>query len=395
MYRENSLASYTSWCILLLFLLAPHFAQAQEAPEHHAQSDRYWADLAQSYPAFEVDPTKLRAAAADITINLGPLNSGIAATDSRGGTGYIMFSEESVHTRFSSNPPNVDNADHLIAVVYDNGQWTYDDNNSLRSFTPLVTDRLVAEVNFGTDTATLLVGQTTNINGINAGYISGDLVVIPNSWPVNQGAASGEFGIEGSFITASSELIVLGQWGPVLDWPHIPVSAAHLPDGRILTWASNQEEGFPGGQPEFTYAAAWNPLNDEFKLVPHNNHDMFCAHQAMLEDGRVLVMGGRNTVKLVSTYDYTTDTWVEEEPMADSRWYPTSVAMPDGEVMIAIGSGGSNNPEMWNELSGWRKLTGVDLNPAIFELQWVLRAQLVATVPRCTKRRRIPLRPNT
>ena len=50
-------------------------------------------------------------------------------------------------------------------------------------------------------------------------------------------------------VAAANELNVLGEWGPVLEWPHIPVSAAHLPDGRILTWASNEEDGFPGGRP--------------------------------------------------------------------------------------------------------------------------------------------------
>ena len=227
MYWDNYLAKGTPWCILLLlFLVLPNSAHAQEDPDHHAQSDAYWAQQAQAYPAFVVDPTQLRVAAAN-------------------------------------------------------------------------------------------------------------------------------------------ELNQLGEWGPVLDWPHIPVSAAHLPDGRILTWASNEEDGFPGGQAEFTYAAAWDPSTEAFKMVPHNTHDMFCAHQVMLEDGRLLVMGGRNTVKLTSIYDYKTDTWIPQEDMADSRWYPTSVAMPNGEVMVAIGSGGSNNPEMWNELSGWRKLTGIDLNAPI------------------------------
>ncbi|MEM8486210.1 MAG: putative Ig domain-containing protein, partial [Bacteroidota bacterium] len=176
-------------------------------------------------------------------------------------------------------------------------------------------------------------------------------------------------------VAAANELNALGEWGPVLDWPHIPVSAAHLPDGRILTWASNDEEGFPGGQPEFTYAAAWDPATEDFKLVPHNTHDMFCAHQVMLEDGDVLVMGGRNTVRLVSRYDYETDTWIPQEQMDDPRWYPTSLALPNGEVMIAIGSGGSANPEMWNELTGWRKLTGVSLQTeldydAYYENEW-------------------------
>ncbi len=166
-------------------------------------------------------------------------------------------------------------------------------------------------------------------------------------------------------VAAANELNTLGEWGPVLDWPHIPVSAAHLPDGRILTWASNEEDGFPGGQPEFTYAAAWDPVTEEFKLVPHNSHDMFCAHHAMLEDGRLLVMGGRNTVNLTSIYDPTTDTWIEQEPMANGRWYPTAVGMPNGEVMIAIGSGGGSFPEVWNDNDGWRTLTGVNLSAPI------------------------------
>ena len=166
-------------------------------------------------------------------------------------------------------------------------------------------------------------------------------------------------------VAAANELHVLGSWGPILDWPHIPVSAAHLPDGRILTWASNKEDGFPGGQSEFTYAAAWDPSTEVFKMVPHNTHDMFCAHQVMLEDGRLMVMGGRNTVRLTSIYDYRTDTWTPQQDMIDRRWYPTSIALPSGEVMTAIGSGGSRNPEIWNELSGWRKLTGIDLNAPI------------------------------
>ena len=120
------LGSYPFCLLSILWGLFTNPTFAQEGPEHHAESDRYWADLAKSYPAFVVDQSQLRVAAAN-------------------------------------------------------------------------------------------------------------------------------------------ELNTLGEWGPVLDWPHIPVSAAHLPDGRILTWASNDEEGFPGGQPEFTYAAAWDPSDESFK----------------------------------------------------------------------------------------------------------------------------------
>ena len=35
-----------------------------------------------------------------------------------------------------------------------------------------------------------------------------------------------------------------GQWGPVIPWPFVPVSAANLPDGRVLTWAASEKEAF-------------------------------------------------------------------------------------------------------------------------------------------------------
>jgi hypothetical protein len=43
----------------------------------------------------------------------------------------------------------------------------------------------------------------------------------------------------------------IGVWGPVIAWPHIPISMANLPDGRILTFSSTEVDAFPSGT-EFT-----------------------------------------------------------------------------------------------------------------------------------------------
>src|SRR5215216_2101687 len=75
--------------------------------------------------------------------------------------------------------------------------------------------------------------------------------------------------------TAPAQRITLGEWGSVIAWtPHIPVSAATLPDGRLLTFASNQRTTFPSGV-EFTYAATWNPATGQFLEFNHPSHDMF------------------------------------------------------------------------------------------------------------------------
>ena len=148
-------------------------------------------------------------------------------------------------------------------------------------------------------------------------------------------------------VAAMNELDELGEWGPVIAWPHVPVSAANLPDGRIMTFASNEIDAFPGGQPEFTHAATWDPTTGNFITINHNTHDMFCAHLVMLEDGDVFVSGGRNTVDLTSSFDFQTDTWNTETLMAYGRWYPTSVAMPGDQVYIMAGQGGSYSSELW------------------------------------------------
>ena len=116
-----------------------------------------------------------------------------------------------------------------------------------------------------------------------------------------------------------------GSWGPLIAWPHIPVSAANLPDGRVLTWASIQRDGFPAGA-DFTYAGTWDPASYTFQELNHDEHDLFCGHSGMLKDGRVFVNGGRVTPH-TSTFDYLTDSWQRIDDMHDGRWYPTTVTL--------------------------------------------------------------------
>ena len=88
----------------------------------------------------------------------GASNYGVACQDGATGTGYILYSEQSVHDRFASDPPHVDNADHFVCAVYSGGQWRYDDNSAYHAFTPRNTDILVAAVDFGADAVTALDG---------------------------------------------------------------------------------------------------------------------------------------------------------------------------------------------------------------------------------------------
>ncbi len=79
------------------------------------------------------------------------IDNGVACGDSNSGTGYIMYSAENVHDRFSGDSPHSANAHRFICTRYSGG-WEYDTNNDWVSFDPRATDTIVASVDFDADT---------------------------------------------------------------------------------------------------------------------------------------------------------------------------------------------------------------------------------------------------
>ncbi len=120
----------------------------------------------------------------------------VAATDSRTGKGFLMFSEENVFTRFGDDPPYTSNANNILAVQYLNGIWGFDNNSFLVPFTPRESDLLIAEIDFTLDTIESLQGENSNYRGISKGYRSGDLTFRVNEW--NGSYNVGEFDVDGT-----------------------------------------------------------------------------------------------------------------------------------------------------------------------------------------------------
>ncbi len=160
-----------------------------------------------------------------------------------------------------------------------------------------------------------------------------------------------------------------GQWGPVIPWPHVAVSAANLPDGRILTWSGSERATWPST--EQTYSGTWDPETGEFVEIFHDGHNMFCAHLAMAEDGRVFVNGGRNQTNSpwTSLFDYRDSSWTQIENMeSGGRWYPTTIALTDGNIFTAIGTATNQRyPDKWDPDAGWAIQNGIDFNDMVLD----------------------------
>jgi galactose oxidase len=177
--------------------------------------------------------------------------------------------------------------------------------------------------------------------------------------------------LEAEAATAPSD--TAGRWSPVYPMPSIPVSAAVLPNGKVLTFASTLPYASGNGL-EQTHTILLDPAGPTgpvARLVTSTVHDMFCPGTAMLPDGRVMVNGGDNWVtRATSIYDATTDAWTRGPTMTQPRWYNASLTLPTGDVFTLAGNRHmpefDGNGEIWQRATNtWKALPGARLAPAV------------------------------
>lgn len=170
-----------------------------------------------------------------------------------------------------------------------------------------------------------------------------------------------------------SEAPLKGAFGPTITMPLIPIHAAVLPDGRILSYGTTAT-GKQGAQ--FVYDI-WDPelgTDAASHLVLPNTTavDMFCSAQTLLAaTGDVLITGGDQTVAGKRNYSNqqtellraSTNVLEAGAPMAFKRWYPSLIALASGDVLVLGGRQDfgvpTSTPEVFKPGEGWRTLTAV------------------------------------
>ncbi|WP_242447179.1 galactose oxidase-like domain-containing protein [Nitrosomonas supralitoralis] len=185
-------------------------------------------------------------------------------------------------------------------------------------------------------------------------------------------------------MAAGPEAHIKGEFGPLHNWPIIPIAMMLMPDGRVFAYGTNPS----GVQGAKMYFAIWDPSMgtgiDAFDVLPNTTEtDIFCAGQAHIPGtGEALIIGGDGRVNNIRNYavndvnifDPSTDTLVRQtQSMAFKRWYATAVTLPNGEHIVLGGRNDrlfkgsktapateatySSTPEVRATDGNWRTLT--------------------------------------
>ncbi|HEV2177716.1 MAG TPA: galactose oxidase-like domain-containing protein [Terriglobia bacterium] len=120
----------------------------------------------------------------------------------------------------------------------------------------------------------------------------------------------------------------------------VGINAALLYTGQVLLWQYPQTSSYN------SIAVLLNPTTGAVTdvSVPFD-WDIFCSGLSILSDGRVLVAGG--TVKgapnsnsgenYTTLFDPATSTWTAGNLMSYARWYPSTILLPKGTVLVMSG----------------------------------------------------------
>ena len=189
------------------------------------------------------------------------------------------------------------------------------------------------------------------------GHPMGDNRVESMRSPTNMGGMIGG--------AALAELATKGLWETLpCNSQVLAVHAALLHNGKVLFFAGS------GNDPDKLAAhdmrsVVWDYEAGQF-YRPSTPSDVFCAGQAFLADGKLLVAGGTERydpfhgLKSAWLFDPTLEEWLRVGDMADGRWYPSLVTLGDGCVIAVSGAsatGGNNRvPEIYGPGANWSAL---------------------------------------
>jgi hypothetical protein len=138
-----------------------------------------------------------------------------------------------------------------------------------------------------------------------------------------------------------------GSWSSGKNTSTVAIHASVLPNGRIFYFAGS---GYHSSHQNGPYEARVLNVSSGSETNVSMSEDLFCAGQAPLANGRILLAGGTLRYDIASdncngkwhglksAYEVSTSgTLTKVASMRHGRWYPTCVTLPNGRVMVTGG----------------------------------------------------------
>ncbi len=176
-----------------------------------------------------------------------------------------------------------------------------------------------------------------------------------------------------------------GYFADPVTWPLIPLHMALLPDGRVMSYGTDQN-GNQGGQIIYD---VWTPSlgtgSSSHNVLPNaTNTDIFCSAGSLLgsefrNGAQLLITGGDVTINgvrnfggsFVNFFSPATNT-LSPAPagMNYARWYPTITTLPNGDKFLMGGYDQTQTPTLTPEIyhlstSSWTTLPGISIGGTV------------------------------
>ncbi|MDQ3563057.1 MAG: DUF1929 domain-containing protein [Pseudomonadota bacterium] len=190
--------------------------------------------------------------------------------------------------------------------------------------------------------------------------------------------------VDAAALAPGADAHIKGVFGDPFTWPIIPIHAALLPNGKIYSYGTDTA----GTQGATLWHDLWDPklgtAASAHTLLPNTTPtDTFCAAQALLPNtGRLMMTGGdaivngqRNWSNYdTNVYDPGANVLVSSQPMFHKRWYPTLLALTNGNMLVLGGRSARSTstaaatygsiPEVYTPATGWKTLSTAKSNLA-------------------------------